>query len=133
VGSPHSWLWTFTNPDFTLYQVTTARRREVIQSVIGPEYQGVVVSDCLSVYDGVCENQQKCLAHHLKAIRLALEQAPTNEYLLDWQGVLKQAIELKKQKPVLSEQLYWNKVIALILEATTLLTKPSNQTQGCSY
>jgi hypothetical protein len=124
VGSPSSWLWTFTNPEFTLYQVATTRRREVIQSVIGSNYQGVLVSDCLAVYDKVCESQQKCLAHHLKAIHLALKEAPTNEYLLDWQHLLKEAIEVKKQKSSLTPALYWDKVIALILQATTLLTKP---------
>jgi transposase len=124
VGSPHSWLWTFTTPDFTLYQVASSRKREVIESVIGSAYEGVLVSDCLAVYDGVCSQQQKCLAHHLKAIRLALEQAPNSEYLLDWQRLLQAAIQLKKQQGCLPQPVYWDQVIALVLEATTLLNKP---------
>ncbi len=124
VGHPQHWLWTFTNADLTLYQVTDRRNRAVIEAVLGAEYGGVLVSDCLVIYDGVCVQQQKCVAHHLKAIRLALEQAPKSEYLQDWKRVFQEAIALKKQKASLSQDQYWDEVIALLLEANTLLTKP---------
>jgi hypothetical protein len=40
--------------------------------VIGKNFQGVLVSDCLVVYENASQEQQKCYAHQLKAIKKAL-------------------------------------------------------------
>ncbi len=53
---PKGWLWTFTNADFTLYRVDESRARAVIEAVIGKHYQGVLVSDCLVVYENLCQS-----------------------------------------------------------------------------
>jgi transposase len=38
-----------------------------------------LISDCLSIYDNVNQSQQKCYAHHLKAIREATDKHPKKE------------------------------------------------------
>lgn len=124
IGEPKGWLWSFTNADFTLYQVEESRRREVVEKVIGKDYAGVLVSDCLALYDGVSPHQQKCYAHHLKAISQALALLPQSQYLLSWQGLLRKAIDFKKQRCLLSEDDYDSGLVQMALQAVELLKKP---------
>lgn len=124
VGAPKDWLWTFTNKDMTYYRVEENRNREVVSTVIGNNYQGVLVSDCLVVYDGVCDKQQKCYAHHLKAIGQALEHEPESEYLIRWKELLKQAMEWKNLQHHLSSEDYETGCARLALQATELLKAP---------
>jgi hypothetical protein len=121
VGEPKGWLWTFTNADFTLYQVAQSRSRAVIEGVIGKHYQGVLVSDCLVVYEDVNPKQQKCYAHHLKAIGKALQLEPDSQYLKDWQALLLAAIEQQKKQPHLSQQDFEQGLLALSMKAGKLL------------
>jgi len=94
MGSPNSWLWVFTNADQTLYQVADSRGRQVLQQVIGTDYKGILISDCLNIYDDVNPVQQKCYAHHLKAIRQAKIQhgEGRNGFLEQVERLLKTAI-----------------------------------------
>jgi hypothetical protein len=121
LGQPKGWLWTFTNADFTLYQVEHSRGRDVIEGLIGKDYKGVLVSDCLAVYEQVCQRQQKCYAHHLKAIKKALQLEPQSQYLLDWQALLLSAIEHKKQSDRLSQEDYQDGLVKLSAKAAKLL------------
>ena len=47
VGGQSRWLWTFTNPQATLYQIDN-RSQEVIRRVLSDDYSGTLISDCLS-------------------------------------------------------------------------------------
>jgi transposase len=107
VGEPKWWLWVFTNPALTLYRVRRSRGREVLYETLGAEYGGALVSDCLSVYDGVCRTQQKCYAHHLKAISQAIEQHPRQGkgFLRELKVLLKAAMALKKAQPFMPQAL----------------------------
>jgi transposase len=51
VGGPGYWLWVFTNADTTVYVVDASRGRQVVRDMLGADYPGVLVSDCLAVYD----------------------------------------------------------------------------------
>lgn len=124
VGEPKHWLWSFTNADLTYYRVEENRNREVIEQVIGDEYQGVLVSDCLVIYDDVCDKQQKCYAHHLKAISGALQSEPKSAYLLAWQVLLQDAIAWKDQQSTLSAQAYRDGYIKLAIRSVELLKSP---------
>jgi transposase len=101
VGAPHAWLWVFTNHTSTVYKVAASRGRAVISDMIGEQFTGTLVSDCLSIYDGVNEVQQKCYAHHLRAIRQAREKAGESEqaYLQEVAVLLKTAMAVKQVKP----------------------------------
>ena len=58
------WLWVFTNKDFCLFRGADTRSRRELESQLGSEYNGVISSDDLSVYNGYpVMAQQKCLAH----------------------------------------------------------------------
>jgi hypothetical protein len=96
VGGPGYWLWVFTNKTMTVYRVAQGRGRDLLLEVLGPEYSGVLVSDCLAIYDDVNPRQQKCYSHHLKAIRLAGEGHPS-AWLDQLRWLLKEALALKGQ------------------------------------
>jgi hypothetical protein len=62
---PH-WLWVFADPSGqTIYRVDHRRNREVVDETLGSGFSGVLVSDCLNIYDSWAGGeQQKCYAHH---------------------------------------------------------------------
>lgn len=108
MGSPKSWLWVFTNAHQTLYRVADSRSRAVIRQVIGTNYKGVLISDCLNIYDDVNPVQQKCYAHHLKAIKTAKQEHPENGrgFLQAIETLLKTAMLIGKLKDHLPHSAY---------------------------
>ena len=92
------WLWVAATPETTLYVVALSRARAVIEEVLGPTFAGVVVSDCLAVYDGLPGPQQKCYAHHLKAVHVAAADGPS-PYLHEWRCLLRAAMALATLDP----------------------------------
>jgi len=96
VNGPQWWLWVAATPQTTVYRVAQSRGRAVLEAVLGPAFCGVVVSDCLAVYDGLPGPQQKCYAHHLKAIRTATRTGPS-PYLDEWTTLLRTAMALKDE------------------------------------
>jgi transposase len=96
VGGPGYWLWVFTNKSMTVYRVAKGRGRDLLLEVLGPEFPGVLVSDCLATYDDVNPRQQKCYSHHFKAIRPAGESQPS-PWLDAVKWLLQEAMALKPQ------------------------------------
>jgi transposase len=67
-------LWVFTDEEQTVFRVEPSRDREVVQETLESDYGGVLsrkLSGCLNIYDNATPVQQKCYAHHLKAISTA--------------------------------------------------------------
>ena len=95
VGGPGWWLWVFTTPKATVYVVIQSRAAAVAQSLLGEGFAGVLVSDCLNIYDDLNPLQQKCYSHHLKAVSEALKTQPQADYLYQIQALLRTAILLK--------------------------------------
>lgn len=123
MGSPKSWLWVFTNADQTLYKVADSRGRQVIQQVIGTGYQGVLISDCLNIYDDVNPVQQKCYAHHLKAIKAAKQTHPENGngFLQATESLLKTAMLVGQLRDELPHSAYHQACQRLETRASHLL------------
>lgn len=97
VGGPGWWLWVFATEKMTLYVVIHSRAATVAREVLGSDFPGVLVSDCLNIYDDLNPLQHKCYSHHLKALSQALELAgdPQSDYLLQVRALLRTAICLK--------------------------------------
>ena len=113
LGGEGRQLWVFTHPALTLYQVRASRGRDVIHDVLGEDFAGVLVSDCLASYDNATAIQHKCYSHHLKAIAKAVEAraAPGGEareggegtgFLQEIKAMLKSAMLFKRLKPGLA-------------------------------
>lgn len=107
VGGPKWWLWVFANREATLYRVRQSRGREVVRETLGTDFGGVLVSDCLNIYDDVCALQQKCYAHHLKAVSEAMQRHPNGGegFLRSVRAMLLAAAALKKAWPEMDEEL----------------------------
>lgn len=120
------WLWGFTNELMTLYQIDN-RSQEVIRRVLGDDYVGVLISDCLASYDPHPGRKSKCVAHHLKAISEALAEAPDSGFLSEIKQFWKTAITMHKLHGSIDEQLYERGVARLentldkLLDAVGLL------------
>ena len=65
-----------------------------------------MVSDCLSIYDGIEGEQQKCYAHHLKALSKSLqsEAGKGSAYLLELRALLHTAMLLKRLQDGLTDE-----------------------------
>lgn len=70
------WLWVFVTPGATVYVQRMSRGFDVIDEVLGADYDGVAVHDGWSPYDRlVFALHQQCLAHLLRRARELIEVA----------------------------------------------------------
>jgi hypothetical protein len=77
VGAPGPWLWAFTTADSTVFHVESSRGRQVVLDMMGPSFDGILVSDCLASYENLPYRTHKCIAHHQKAIAEARARPDT--------------------------------------------------------
>jgi len=105
VGAPGHWLWTFTTADTTIYHVDPTRSRPVVLEMLGESFTGIVVSDCLAVYDGLPYRTHKCIAHHQKAIAQARDRPDTTDpsYLNEWKLLFTMVTMLWRHRATLGE------------------------------
>jgi hypothetical protein len=132
VGGPGQWLHVFANADTTLYRVEASRGSEVVTETLNTAtttYAGVLVSDCLNIYDAApIARKHKCIAHHQKAIREQLNSPGLRDrtYLEKWKIVFELVCEVSQQKLKLSPdglafayRFYTEKVEALLTQPVT--------------
>lgn len=131
VGGPGWWLWVFTTPELTVYVVVQSRAAAVALQVIGPDFAGVLVSDCLAIYDDLNRLQQKCYSHHLKAVSEACQTHPQHGegYLLEVRALLRTAIWLKALQAQAEPERFEVCRRNLHLRAQALLDSPRAQPQ----
>ena len=94
----------------------------------GKDFGGVLVTDCLAIYDETTAVQQKCYAHH-KAIRKAKDLHPQQGegFLCEVAAMLRAAVALQKQKAELSPQTFSDLRLALQDKAVQLLEPPRSE------
>jgi transposase len=129
VGGPGWWLWVFVNSDSTLYLVDQSRGRSVITELLGADFAGVLVSDCLAIYDDATALQQKCYAHHHKAIRQAKALHPHQGegFLNNLAAMLRGAVALQAQKAECDPESFRALRQALERTASRLLDSPRSE------
>jgi hypothetical protein len=105
VGAPGHWLWTFTSDTTTVYRVEPSRGRAVVTETLGPEFAGMLVSDCLAAYESVPYRKHKCIAHHLRAIAEARKRPDTPDptYLDQWKQLFQAVMKLWQARPEIQE------------------------------
>jgi hypothetical protein len=64
-GVPH-WLWVFVNDVVALYVVSRSRGSKVPRALLGPDFEGVVISDFFSAYSPLDVEKAKCWSHLLR-------------------------------------------------------------------
>jgi transposase len=129
VGGPGWWLWVFVNAQSTLYVVDQSRGRAVVTELLGTNFSGVLVSDCLATYDDATTLQQKCYAHHHKAISQAKALHPHQGegFLAEVAALLRAAVALQTQKPQCDPQNFHALRQALERTALQLLDSPRSE------
>lgn len=63
------WLWCFAAPAAVLYLIDRSRGSQVVHSVLGKNYNGVLISDFLKAYNPIRSRKQRCLVHLLRLIK----------------------------------------------------------------
>ena len=129
VAGPGWWLWVFTTSVLTLYVVAQSRGRALLSDILGRDFGGVLVSDCLTIYDDVTALQQKCYAHHHKAIRKAKDLHPQQGegFLCEVAAMLRAAVALQEQKAELRLEIFRDRRQALEHKAVQLLEAPRSE------
>jgi hypothetical protein len=123
-GRPGASLWVMANAAGTCYRIVPSRTRAAAMELLGDD-RGVLVSDCLNLYDDLTPLQQKCYAHHLKKIGEALAGPATGSpWLVDLRGLLKGAMALKTAMPELPANRIAAMRMALEVNAERLLGTP---------
>lgn len=77
-GQKHGQCWHLSAPEVpaVLFHLAESRAKDELQSLLGSDFQGVIVSDFYAVYDGVGSDQQKCWVHLLRDSHLAVRASP---------------------------------------------------------
>lgn len=129
LNGPGYTLWVFTNEQTTYYQIVSSRTRETARGILGEQFGGVLVTDCLSIYDDLNPLHQKCYAHHLKAISNALKtpEGKGSTYLLELRTLLHSAQLLKGSMSQVSPQQFQQARQFLAHRFEQLLAQPRAQ------
>lgn len=129
VGEPGGWLWTFTQPAATLYQVEPSRGSQVAQETLGEDFGGMLVSDCLNVYDSLHCRKHKCIAHHQRAIAQARDRpdTPDGSYLQQWKWLFQAVTALWKARPKMAETAFAQERARIEAWCQRLLDEPVTQ------
>ena len=80
----NGWVWTLTTPTVRLFRFATSRAGAVARALLGPDAEGVIVSDFYTAYDQLDGRHQRCWAHLLRAIHELKQQHPTDAGLHAW-------------------------------------------------
>jgi transposase len=124
INAPAS-LWVYASGQMTFYRVVESRSRAQFHEIIPPEWLGVLVSDCLSIYDGATRWQHKCYSHHLKAWRKARADArEPQQWLEDIRRLLHRAMDFKNTQETLTPQERWQRRRGFDIAAHSLLERP---------
>ena len=76
VGGQLRWLWAFATPDLTVYSIQDGRGFDEAASVLGADYDGVLIRDGWAPYRSFEQaTHQSCLAHLLRRCRLLIDAA----------------------------------------------------------
>lgn len=117
VGQAGWWLWDFTTPDATLYVVAKSRGSGVVDEVLGDDFQGILVTDCLATYNPIECRKHKCIAHHLRALKEqeeALEDRHVQSlYLTLWKVQLQDVITTWHERDSMTAEAWTEKVLQL--------------------
>jgi len=129
VGGPGWWLWTFTTPQETVYVVDRSRGSPVVADVLGSEFAGMLVSDCLASYDPAPYRKHKCIAHHQRAIAKARDAPGTSDptYLDSWRHVFQAATALHRTRAEMDPATFADLGAKLRARCEDLLAHPGTQ------
>lgn len=75
-----SWVWVLANERLAYYHVDRSRARKVLKGLLGPQFEGTLISDFFSVYLNLPYRMQKCLGHLLREFHDCAKTDRTSEF-----------------------------------------------------
>lgn len=79
----NGYVWTFSTPN-ARYFVRRGRDKGVVDEVLGPDFQGVLVTDFYAAYNHYAGLHQRCWAHLLQDIHSLRQLYPDDAGLARW-------------------------------------------------
>lgn len=76
-----SWVWALVNDRLAYYHVDRSRARKVLKKLLGPDFDGTIISDFFSVYLNLPYHMQKCLVHLLREFHDCAKTDRTAEFV----------------------------------------------------
>jgi hypothetical protein len=92
----NGYIWSFSTPDVRYFIRDRSRSGKVAESVLGQDYEGVVVSDFYCGYNVLLGAHQRCWAHLLRDLHALVETNPGNRGVAIWAGKVKAVYERAK-------------------------------------
>jgi len=98
-GKVQFWLWCYCNNKLAFYHIDRSRGSDVITSILGTKFNGILISDFLSAYKSIKSTKQKCIPHVLRMIeRYYREDEEIKAFCEELKGLMKCIIYLFKQR-----------------------------------
>ncbi len=69
ISRRNAWLWVFASQDITIYAIRFSRGHEVPATMLGDDFDGVLIVDGLASYDVLQCVKGRCVAHILRRSR----------------------------------------------------------------
>jgi len=82
-----SWVWALVNERLAYYHVDRSRARKVLKAILGPDFDGTLISDFFSVYLRLPYRMQKCLVHLLRDFRECAKMDRTQEFVTAYRKI----------------------------------------------
>lgn len=82
-----SWVWALANERLAYYHVDRSRARKVLKELLGPEFNGTLISDFFSVYLNLPYRMQKCLVHLLREFHECAKTDRTEEFVTAYRKI----------------------------------------------
>lgn len=129
VDGPGYWLWVFTTPTGTAYRIANSRGHPVARKVLGDDFNGVLITDCATIYDDFDCPQHKCIFHHLEVLKRQRKQPRTKNqgYLDAWERLWKDVLELTAARDQLASPDFVARRTAIEARADALLLQEVTQ------
>jgi len=91
-GKAH-WLWIFRSRNNVFFVIRKERNRNVLDEILGHNYQGIIICDGLSAYKEYSKYLQRCWSHILRETKELAERyddaQPFHQWMKDLFGIVK--------------------------------------------
>ncbi len=115
IGRLNAWLWVFSNDTTTIYAIRRSRGHEVVEEILGPDFDGWLVVDGFQAYTVLDYAKSQCNGHLLRRVKKLEDTVPAEEvaYLKDLSSLLQDGIVLAERRTELTTATYQRRVTAI--------------------
>jgi transposase len=82
-------IWSLSTPSFRYDQYHHSRGHEVVEDLLGPDFEGGLGSDCSAAYKVYTGLHQRCWVHFLRDVHELQEKHPHDAPLWRWAASVK--------------------------------------------